>query len=63
MDYNTENLTIDYKTSYIGYCNMCYFNGDIWAEYFTPYSFEEWMDAGCPDNPGENDEFCNKRNK
>ena len=54
-----ENI-IDYNEEYNRYAFNCYCNGDIWAEYFRPYTFDEWIDAGCPNNPGKNDKFCVK---
>lgn len=58
MNYTNDCFNIDYKTEYNLYNFACYCNGDIWAEYFRPYTFEEWMDAGCPDGPGKDDKHC-----
>lgn len=50
-----------YMAFYQKYLDQCYFNGDIWSEYFTPYTYQEWILAGMPDGPGKNDEYCNKK--
>jgi hypothetical protein len=44
--------------SYLMYCFYCHNNGDIWAEYYRPYTYEEWLENGKPEHPGKNDEFC-----
>lgn len=54
-----DNLHNQYKK----YLDQCYFNGDIWSEYYEPYTFQQWMTAGMPDGPGKKDEYCNKRSK
>lgn len=54
---------MDLKAAYNEYLIMCLISGDIWWEYYTPYSFEEWIENSQPDNPGKNNEFCKKYNK
>ena len=41
-------LVAEYQT----YLFNCHCQGDIWAEYFYPYSFEEWIEKGRPENGG-----------
>lgn len=52
-----------YKSFYKKYLDQCYFNGDIWAEYYEPFTFQEWMISGMPDGPGKTDKYCKKRIK
>ena len=40
------------KQNYQQYLWECYNNGDLWADKYRPFSFEDWIDAGCPKNIG-----------
>lgn len=48
------------KEAYQEYLLMCHFSGDIWWEYYEPFTYEEWIDNGQPDNPGKDSEYCKK---
>lgn len=37
---------------YLIYTWNCYNQGDIWAQDYRPYTFQEWIEEGCPENGG-----------
>lgn len=51
------------KQAYESYLMMCHFSGDIWWEYYEPFTFEEWVENGQPDNPGPENKNCKKQHE
>lgn len=40
------------KNKYKQYFWNCYNNGDIWALTYREYTFQEWIEEGCPSEGG-----------
>jgi hypothetical protein len=51
------------KQAYKLYLLMCHANGDIWWEDYKPFTFEEWIENGQPDNPGPENKNCKKQHE
>lgn len=40
------------KDQFEKYLFGAYCNGDIFFEYYRPYTFQEWVEEGCPEDGG-----------
>lgn len=45
-------MEIELKNKYECYLWRCYNNGDLWALKYRPFTFDEWLENGCPDDIG-----------
>lgn len=47
-----EIMEIELRNKYECYLWRCYNNGDLWALKYRPFTFDEWLENGCPDEIG-----------